>query len=424
MFQSGTATDYLNALDILIALAENRHIATVAVNAAGTGYVVGDVLSISETGGVVEESQSGSLEVTSVGGSGEVTGIRVLNGGAYSTDPTTTTGNTTSGGTGSGCTVDITFADTGWTRDVKQTVDTTETQWIAHGEGDGSDEIYVGIQTYRDTVGGAYFNWELAGMTGYSGSETWETQPGTSVGAIDAFTPVASSAAAAVDFFFFISPYRIIGILNVGSTYTNLHLGFLNRYGTKAQYPYPMYVCGCATRRTREYSTSDEGEGGLVNPVAESGTYPDGPGGIRDLNGAWKVVSNYYGNTGVDRGDRVVWPMGVLDNVTGENNFGNSSFYQTGSSYTFLKSANGAPSGRLIPTEDSGGDITVRIPTLIYMNTPARMIVGEIDGAFVVSGSGGLAPEDTLTDDDGTTYVVFQNCNRTDPWHYFAVRRD
>lgn len=109
MWQTGSATDYFDLLKQLKEILTARHMATAAVNAGGTGYTVGDVLTI--VGGT--STHVATLEVTSVA-AGVVDGIRITNAGAYTADPTTSA-NAVTGGTGTGCTIDLTMALTGWT---------------------------------------------------------------------------------------------------------------------------------------------------------------------------------------------------------------------------------------------------------------------------------------------------------------------
>lgn len=76
----------------------NDAIATVTVAAGGTGYVVGDVLNVVQSG-----AYGGTVTVSTVY-AGAVTGVTVTTGGAgYSASA----GNATTGGTGSGCTITI-----------------------------------------------------------------------------------------------------------------------------------------------------------------------------------------------------------------------------------------------------------------------------------------------------------------------------
>ncbi len=79
------------------------------INAAGTGYVVGDVLQLTDNTPVT----AAQILVTAVGGGGAITGISLPNGGDYP-GPTSSafrntgpTGSTIQGGTGTGATFNI-----------------------------------------------------------------------------------------------------------------------------------------------------------------------------------------------------------------------------------------------------------------------------------------------------------------------------
>lgn len=76
-------------------------LATVVPHAAaeGTGYVVGDLLTVVHAG-----ASGGTVKVTTVGGAGNITGVQIVNGG---TGYVVATGQTTTGGTGTGAQVDV-----------------------------------------------------------------------------------------------------------------------------------------------------------------------------------------------------------------------------------------------------------------------------------------------------------------------------
>lgn len=80
-------------------------VTTIAINAAGTGYVVGDVLS--SAAGTFGEALL--AQVTAIGGSGEVTALALIDGGTYTVAPSNPA--TMTGGTGSGCTLDLTLTN-------------------------------------------------------------------------------------------------------------------------------------------------------------------------------------------------------------------------------------------------------------------------------------------------------------------------
>lgn len=91
---SDRATNTQDFLTKLVQMACSQHVATVAINAAGTSYTVGDELTLTHASAHLDAR----FEVTSVGGSGEVTGLRIIASGAFAQQATSAT--VTTGGTG------------------------------------------------------------------------------------------------------------------------------------------------------------------------------------------------------------------------------------------------------------------------------------------------------------------------------------
>jgi len=106
-FQTSTATDYVALLDKLVTYVTSNGVATAAVAAGGTGYVVGDIL----TGSGGTFSQAATFRVKTVS-AGAVTAVVIVQNGAYTVNPSSPI--STTGGTGSSCTLTVTFASTGW----------------------------------------------------------------------------------------------------------------------------------------------------------------------------------------------------------------------------------------------------------------------------------------------------------------------
>lgn len=105
----GTATDYKDFLNQIRQVATSSGCTVVAINGGGTGYTVGDILTV--TGGT--KTHTARVRVTSVS-SGVINGIVVDEGGAYTANPSNPVSVT--GGTGSGATFNLTFASNGWTQ--------------------------------------------------------------------------------------------------------------------------------------------------------------------------------------------------------------------------------------------------------------------------------------------------------------------
>ncbi|MCK5131695.1 MAG: hypothetical protein KAR40_06030 [Candidatus Sabulitectum sp.] len=136
-FTNGSATDYRDLLLKLDLFITNKHLSVVAVNAGGSSYIAGDILTVA--GGTVQGSMTAQIEVLTVDGGGAVLTARVSNSGAYSVDPTVTA-NAVTGGTGSSATMDLTMLITGWTQRMKNLSSAPITSFIEINEYDIIDD--------------------------------------------------------------------------------------------------------------------------------------------------------------------------------------------------------------------------------------------------------------------------------------------
>jgi hypothetical protein len=96
----GTDTFYISAPFPV----NNGSLTLAAINAAGSGYLVGDILPITGGGGT-----GAAVEVMAIGGGGAITSAQIKSSGA---NYAATIGAATSGGTGSGATFDLTVNQT------------------------------------------------------------------------------------------------------------------------------------------------------------------------------------------------------------------------------------------------------------------------------------------------------------------------
>ncbi len=107
----GSATDYKDLSNAIVEAATEESLSTVdSIAAGGTGYTVGDILTLS--GGTY--TVQAQVEVTTVA-AGVVTAVRRYNDGVYTVTPTDPV--STTGGTGTGCTLNCTFVANGWVAD-------------------------------------------------------------------------------------------------------------------------------------------------------------------------------------------------------------------------------------------------------------------------------------------------------------------
>lgn len=494
-WHKGTATDYQDLVDVLEALCTENHIDTAAVNAGGTGYALGDLLTVvggtatvtavyevwklgvsaaainaggtgytvsdvltvvggdgtaatltvtSVSGGVIDGisvTTAGSYKtlptnpVSVTGGTGSnatfnltvdiVTDIRAVNQGAYTSNPSSPV-STTTDGAGSGCTLTVTFqSGNGWTTLRNDTVGDREL--ILRGDGSGSDEIFVGVRSYN--ISDSY-NWEVAGFTGYSSGLDWENQPGISPGRYDnsengAYVPLAN---VSIDYWFSINSNRIIGIFKIGSAYPNMYLGFLDPFGTSTEYPYPLYISGCTNDYDLKFSATEINYSGMSDPISQSSGYDDGPAFIYSPSGTWYQIANSYrsGTNRYAQRQRNVFPPGSLYGTTtgqtGSIPYAADDWYVDFAFYQFCPNTGipGTASYQIRPTPDDDGDIPL-FQCIVGACYPERIFYGEMIGVFWFSAAGSVVTEQTIEIGDDV-YRIFQNCQRTEDWAFFAIK--
>lgn len=412
----------------------------VAVNAGGTGYVVGDILSVA--GGT--STVTATVEVTSVA-SGVIDGVEVKATGTYTVDPTLTA-NSVTGGTGSGATMNLTMATNGWGVKLNQVYDTTERETIFRGVGSGEDGIFVGIRTYRD-AGPDIFNWELAGFTGYAATD-FDLQAGISPGRHDASVPLDDGGAFlpldddTIDYWFNVNGRRMIIVAKptAGSGYHQAYLGFHDPFATDAELPYPILIAGSTGQRVTRFNSTRMGLGGLSDPIPKSKNIgiANGPMMFRFTDGVWYTVANRSEtfNAGVDSTTSnrqasfgMLTPPGhplssipsgsdpnlaVLDN---ENLHQWNTIFPMGATTQQL-------SMRSTPNTPND-DVPLFPMTLLtppgHVEIP-RQIIGQInDVLWCPVGGSSVVSEDFVTK-GADIYQAFQNANKTGENDYVAIK--
>jgi hypothetical protein len=390
---------------------ESEKATTSAVTAGGTGYTVNDQLTLS--GGGYETQAVYNVDTVS---GGVVTAVSIVTAGNYWKKPTSPI--TTTGGTGTGCTLTPVWAP----------VTAQDKEVILMGEGGGSDQIYVGIRTYPSS---SARNWECAGFTGYDADLAFENQPGISPGRYDgaagfdegAFVPLSSTT---ITYWFYVDSYSIRVIPRLGSTYLNMYLGFLDRFGTAAEMPYPLLIMGCSSDPDKLFSDSGIGFSGMCDPHTSADT--DGPGWLRTPGGTWLTVQNSYVSAGFrnSRTDCVVYPCGAIDhaNVPAEDRTFTTNFVTND-----LCPSSGSPgiaAAQLLQTPDSPDDNTILLPATIVESRSATDygIHGQMRNVYwfnALTGGSSIVAEDTITI-GGDVYKVFQNVNRSDHFALFCIK--
>jgi hypothetical protein len=417
-FQTGTATDYVDMLDKIATFVAADGAASAVVVVGGTGYSVGDEVTV--VGGTA--TWAATFIVTGETG-GIVDTVKVNCSGAYTVTPSNPAATTGAGD--NALTLTVAYANHGWTVKRNNLASGTR-EVILDGPGGGSDHIYVGARTF---TADSYYNWELAGFTGYIGANSWANQPGISPGRYDGATPTFYGAYvplnnSAMTFWLFVNARRIIGVMKCGTTYSSFYLGWYEQFGTSSAWPYPMAVIGCSNIPTRVFTDAGTtGFSGMCDPHPNVGggvANVNGPAFIRDAGGNWRSFRN-ASNIGGVANDACIWPGGgVATSGVAEEDLFFLSGYQstqwidlTASTPTFVM-------------KQSPGSVSVVWPTIVIEKSPDSVLFGELDGVFWISA---LADTTNIVSEnlamiDGDTYIVFQNCNRVNHWAFFALLRE
>lgn len=452
----GTTVDYLSLVTELDNFITSDWVDTIAVNAAGTGYTVGDILTVA--GGTVTH-HAAQIRVLTVGGSGEILTARLWDSGGYSADPTLS-GNAVTGGTGSAATFDLTMLSDPWSIELSATIFSTEQVRIYQGPGGGG--VFVGFRTYQEDTGARQArNWALFGCSSYNGALPWYQQPdfpsgygiNTSTGAMTATaTPgcygvFKDNDGFPMDYWIHVTGRRILIIAKMvdGVTttprYSSLYMGLVNPMGTSDEFPYPLAILGCSS--TSRCAWDDLAPAFHFSGIAQLGstTSANGPGMYFSVDGFWKSVANWnlpsFGSsTRSESNQYTVSPCGQMapnsrtvgediitdsptTNLQWERIISMSDLFSTPAEF------------QLWPTPDSGGAKRLLVPCVLTISSTTIAadfhIVGEIDGLYWVSAAGSttLTPEDTLDDaDTAAHYRVYPNGVYNQLDGYMAIRED
>lgn len=271
---------------------------------------------------------------------------------------------------------------------------------------DPADQIIVGVQTYR-SVGANIFGWDLRGFTAFNSALTFDTLPGVSPAVYAAFDD------AAFDCWFWVDRRRIMALARVGTADILVHLGFIQQFGTRNQYPYPLLIGGSQSDSTSSFQTNNFGQSSLPDPCNNGAQ-------LRWVDGSWQEYSN-YGNASDQRGQarkstgNVVWPQ----RNSSTNDDGVESVASEGNEDAIFESFVVGSSAAISSAEI--GEYAL-FPSVL---TNGTQLVGRVDGLYTVYGLG-LVSGDTITDGSespAVVYDVFANTWRTEPVDFIAIRR-
>lgn len=416
--------------DIVAAVTATSCDSVDSVAAGGTTYAVGDLITL--TGGTFTTATV--LEVVTLSGSAVAT-ARIYNAGIYSVAPGDPVAQGSTDGSGSGATFNLTYSSNGWTADRDTTWTGSQRDVILHGSGGGADTIYIGWRTYEN-VGSDRYNWELHGMTGYDSGLTQIQQPGISPGdhlgltaelEHGTYLPLASSS---LTWWLSVTPFRILLWVKVSTFYYGCSMGFLNRFATSTEWPYPLVISSPTNFNDAVYSQSNK-MSGHTDPWSTTSAH--GPMHLLDVGGVWRRITNAT----VSASDinpvsltHTVLPCGIVGDATTASL--ENRFTVGGAQYGFGQIINqqsfAATTANLEPTPSVTGATAdeeyVLFPAMLVesqVSGTIQNVFGELDSIFWFRTGSGFLNEDRLIQ-GGQVYRIFQNGNRTGAWEFLAIK--
>ncbi len=469
----------ITAARILNGGAFGERVASAVVGAAaGSGYVIGDVLEVQDGAGA--SRQKAKLKVATLSGSAVATVTVFESGGYYGTTPTITDAATigvgptayagddvanfdltmqtiigtsaiaqsSTSGSGISSTWNLTLTASGWSIKYSHndlTVDSLvdRKQVVMEGTVAGGNTPFIGFHEFRaDSGGQKRWGFAMFGMTAWNSGLALTAQPGigplafvtgSTTGAQLLMTEeVAENNIWGVS----ITPRRICGfargnIAAAADSYHTFYVGLMNGLGPATTTPYPMFVGGSSNVSNRR--TSDAEHTGL----AEAFQSPSGGGPLyylRRTDLTWITVRNATTPT-TTRGDEIMWPRGVMNEAAGADLMVEDDNYRMLDDGIIGSRVRANVVGKIYPTPGSTNIFTVLPLTVVSTggsstNGINTTIVGELEGCFFVGGvtAAGVAftAEDIL-EQAGDRYIIIP-CNVTSlanrPYQFMLIRQD
>ena len=215
--------------------------------------------------------------------------------------------------TGDTFTIPIASSTAEWVVDrYDTTTDPDQPELIMHGIGGGTDEIYVGINTYTNSS--TYWNLGFQGFTGYVDSNDFVDQPG-----YDSDLAILTTASVSFDFYIWMTSRSIKVMAQIAGVDEHAYVGWLLPNTLPSQYDYPLFRGGSdpsSTNTIGDVSTQHTaywGEGWIDRDACY---FLDSSGWLR-LNSAgdvYPIDSNLIRNYSEDRlGNVPLWPVTMRD---------------------------------------------------------------------------------------------------------------
>lgn len=278
-----------------------------------------------------------------------------------------------------------------WKLKTPTTIEQFSNKCIIMGQGDGSDEIYVGIELKE---GDGQTDIRFNGFAGFDDAMTWEEQPGAIYHETLPIIPLAVPAK----YFCWLTATsrRFILIVQESTQYEAAYCGFMTPVAVERQYPYPLVIAGSAVDGISWNSYGDT-HSMFLHPSGKSTI--ETAMRLRRSDGTWE--SAYSTTTNQATAQLTVWPQ------------------------------NTHPTNVLTALDDSQTiENVIMFPELLYecgqgpsvknIGPDPIGIVGQLEGIYFVGNREDISSKDTLLY-NGKQYLVFNNIDNRENDQYYCI---
>lgn len=420
----------------ILEIIKNAQVLTMAVNAGGTGYVVGEEFDLNTgTAVALNGATFAARGRVTAESAGVVTGVEFISGGAYTANPTATGGATTNA-TAAGnddLTVDVTMQTALWTQDESDYTDLlTAFEWIATSV-KATNAPTIGMQSILSGSNDAV---RMIVASGYDSGSVFLSQPGT---------PPTNNFYLNVpnqnpELYVSITERRVNVLVTDGTfkQYGGMGL-FIPFTDVAGNYPFPGFIHGQSVSVQAFNTAFSSTNRGICNPI-DNGVSSLGPYQYRNnLSTEWFAISadNNFGND-VSRaqlwpsqGDETRYslthapiPSGSTAPSTSTDPFTSTTpggaFQDDHTQRWFITDDSTTQSQGPAPL-GAGGQMHFTVqPHIISNQTNDVQLIGIIDGWENVHGRG-LNAFDEIATAAGKRFIVFNDTNTSNLYRWVAM---
>lgn len=263
-----------------------------------------------------------------------------------------------------------------------------------------SDEIFIGLRLTAD-IPGDRFAIHMCGMSGVlTGATEFDGHVNCTPKNVRMFL-----GNAPMGYWFSASGRRFVAVAKVSTVYETMYGGLILPFATPVNYPYPLFIGGCAGEGTSaiDWRATSADHTAFHKPRSTSAI--ETSAWLLSPDGTWKRC----GDSGSQAAYTNLW--------MGPDAFGDDTIIQLTPTWTGVSYGYRDVKDRMAACY--GGNFALS-PIMFLQDSPNDQTYGLLDGVFHVPGRGNSA--ENIVNMGGVDYLVVQNTFRTSLGDYCAIK--